>query len=415
MATRKRPSHTTPAAQHRHGQKGQWWRRKAFIIPVAVLVLLVGLRLALTPIVAWQTQKALDRIEGVTAAFDEVHLSLLDLSYRIDGLTVAEDPVVKTRAPLFQANSIELGFTWAKLIRLQLDFVAKLSGAEINWTMTAPVTEEVNEKMEAAKKSSPMTDPDQLASYLRSLTPFRIGRVEFRDGKLTITNVKGGHAPTLRFSKVEATLDNFADRPNLAEGLPTTFAGRARVQDSGMMTVFLELNPFAPKLQVSGQAELVGLQLAQLNALQAPSTGLVIKTGQFDVFLAFKIHNDAISGGVKPFLRDVKVDAAHDDFVSNLKAWAANTGVEILSDRVPGRNAVATTIPIHGSLRSPKVAILPTILGIVRNAFVLGLTESYAALPAPVAPEKQGVVTQTVHALKPEAGPPKVQPETKAK
>jgi hypothetical protein len=55
--------------------------------------------------------------------------------------------------------------------------------------------------------------------------------------------------------------------------------------------------------------------------------------------------------------------------------------VRLFSDRVHGRNAVATVIPIKGTLTGPDVELWPAIFGVLRNAFVEGLTSGYAYLP----------------------------------
>ena len=69
-----------------------------------------------------------------------------------------------------------------------------------------------------------------------------------------------------------------------------------------------------------------------------------------------------LTGGVKPILKNVKVKAADDKLGDKIKAALADVAVKILSDRVPGRNAVATIIPIHGDLKKPDVQLVPTIL-----------------------------------------------------
>ena len=55
-----------------------------------------------------------------------------------------------------------------------------------------------------------------------------------------------------------------------------------------------------------------------------------------------------------------------------------------ITDRaVEARNAVATVVPIKGDLTGPDVQLWPTIMGVLRNAFVEGLTTGYAHLPPP--------------------------------
>ncbi len=73
------------------------------------------------------------------------------------------------------------------------------------------------------------------------------------------------------------------------------------------------------------------------------------------------------------------------DLGNKLKASLADDGVELLSDRVPGRNAVSTIIPIHGTLMKPKIDVWTAASGVMRNAFVEGLSGALQRLPAPAA------------------------------
>ena len=83
-------------------------------------------------------------------------------------------------------------------------------------------------------------------------------------------------------------------------------------------------------------------------------------------------------------MKNVKVAAADNKLGDKIKAALADVGVKILSDRVPGRNAVAAIIPIHGDLKKPDVQLVPAVLAVVRNAFVEGLSSSLTNVPPPV-------------------------------
>jgi len=71
---------------------------------------------------------------------------------------------------------------------------------------------------------------------------------------------------------------------------------------------------------------------------------------------------------------------------------------------------MATVIPIEGRLDQPDIQIWPTVLGVIRNAFVEGISFGFTHLPPALADDKQGPVKQTVQALKKKSGPPKAQP-----
>jgi hypothetical protein len=117
-----------------------------------------------------------------------------------------------------------------------------------------------------------------------------------------------------------------------------------------------------------------------------------------------------ISGGVKPVLKNVKVRPTEDDFGNKLKAWIADKSLRLFSDRVPDRNAVVTVVPIKGRLDDPDVQLWPTVLGVIRNAFVEGISSGFTHLPPPTAEKSEGKIEQIKNALKKDEGVPKAQP-----
>jgi hypothetical protein len=156
----------------------------------------------------------------------------------------------------------------------------------------------------------------------------------------------------------------------------------------------------------------VGLRLAELGELLAAKQEVVPDEGVLDLSLRFRAEAGRLTGGVRPVLKDAGARPAAPGLGAKLKSFLADTGIEIFSDDVPGRDAVATTIPITGQLDDPELQLVPTILGVVRNAFVRGLADSLEGLPPPKAEKREGVLEQTRRALSPGRGrQPRAQPQ----
>ena len=133
--------------------------------------------------------------------------------------------------------------------------------------------------------------------------------------------------------------------------------------------------------------------------------------GTLDVFAEFDCRDGNLTGGVKPIIKDGHLVQGKPGLANVLKTALADTALTIFSDHVDGRNGVATVIPISGRVTGPDLQRWPAILGVIRNAFVLGVSESFAHLPPPTAKEPEGSVRQLVKALRKKAGPPKAQPQ----
>jgi hypothetical protein len=84
--------------------------------------------------------------------------------------------------------------------------------------------------------------------------------------------------------------------------------------------------------------------------------------------------------------------------------------LRLVANPIPGGNAVGTVVSIEGRLDEPDVRLWPTVLRVVRNALVEGISAGFARRPPPAASEKEGVLTQTTPALQEDKGQPKAQP-----
>jgi hypothetical protein len=248
-----------------------------------------------------------------------------------------------------------------------------------------------------------------LAETFRKITPLSIDHVDILDGQVAFVDVSRSERPELWVHDLQLSIENLTTRVHSGEGRPVLLTASGTLANSGDLSIFVTANPFEKGLTFSGRAAIVGLQTAELYRFIAPATKLQAPQGTIDIFVEFECRNGELSGGVKPVFKKVTIRPAEKNPFTVLKAWAADLAIKIFSDRVDPRNAVATVIPIKGTLTGPDVQLWPAIFGVMRNAFVEGLTSGFAHLPPVTAPEKQSVVKQGVDALT-GSQPPKAQP-----
>jgi hypothetical protein len=331
----------------------------------------------LDPIAAHFTHKELNVSETVRGDFQSVHVTLLAPGYEIRRLKVIEDQGGDWRHPLFYAEHARVTLDWRRLLHAEL--TARLRLDRPKSVLSA-------QPGKATKAKSP-----DLEAKLEKMIPARVERIEIREGELLYREVTAPRHPELWLHDIELAAENLSTRERLAHGRPATVSARATLGKSGTVTLFASADLFKAKPDFSGNLALRGWKAAELYDLEEPATKLRSPTGTFDLFAEFKARGGAISGGVKPLLKNVEVKQTEDVLGNKLKAWVADQGLHLFSDRVPGRNAVATTIPIQGRVDQPDVQIWPTILGVLRNAFVEGICASFAHLPPPASPEEESV------------------------
>jgi hypothetical protein len=373
------------------------WARRLLIAGIVIVAVLVILRVLLDPLASHFTRKALDDAEGIRGDFHSVHVTLFPPGYTIRRIKIVEHPKDDWKHPLFYAESVTARVDWRELLHARLQARARLDQPKIV----------ISKRAKQAKPSAGVPD---VRDALERILPARVARVEIRDGELLYRDLTAPRGPEIWVHGLELAVENLATRPQLARGRPVTVSGSAKLGRSGDITLFASADPFASKLAFAGDFALKGWKVAELYDLIQPATKLQTPEGTLDVFVEFKASGGAITGGVKPVLKNVKVAPTEDDFGNKLKAWLADEGLHLFSDRVPDRNAVATIVPIKGRLDDPDIQLWPTVLGVIRNAFVQGISSGFTHLPPPTAEKPEGKVEQVKKALKKDEGPPKAQP-----
>lgn len=398
-------------------------RRLAVVVLAAIALVIAAAVLALEPLAEWRTRRALAGLEGMTSRFSAVRVSLLDLSYEIDDLRVEKRSAEGKALPFFQARRIRLGLLGREILRGHLVGRVDLDAPKLNLVQRSSTegpgeaarpggedTAAKNPRAHAAGQE--VQEAPTLGRALSRLTPFLLDRVQVRRGEILWVDAREPTRPQLWFHGIEATIENFATRPALSRGEPTVLAARGTVQRTGKASLFATADPLAKKLTFAGQGRVEGLALAELGELIGAKSDVAPDRGTIDMSLRFRAEDGRLSGGLRPILRGVGTRASKPGIGAKLKSFLADTSLNIFKDDVPGRHAVATTIPIEGRVDDPNLQLVPTILGVVRNAFVRGLSDSLQGLPPPKAKERESTLEQARRALG-KGRQPAAQPEGK--
>ena len=379
---------------------------KGILIPLVTLGIVVCLtiviRLILDPLATHETRKALDQMEGFRGDFKSVHVTLFSPGYDINHLKLIEVPAggdkndVADRDPLVYVEHAHLGISWRELLHLRLMAGLRLVNPKIIITQK--------------KTASGSTKAPDLSEQLQKVTALKVDRIEILGGEILFREGAGPREAQLWVHHLELVAQNLATRPGLANGRPASVSAHGVLGRSGDLDLFVSADPFASPLSFAGQLSEKGLRAAELYEFIEPKTHLQAGKGTIDVFAEFVSKDGMLSGGVKPVLKNIEIRPTDAGVWDRMKAWLADKTVRMASDRVPDRNAVATTIPLKGKLTDPDVQLWPTILGVMRNAFVQGLASGFENLPPPTAEKKEGVLEQAKNAVKKDQGPPKAQP-----
>jgi hypothetical protein len=271
---------------------------------------------------------------------------------------------------------------WAEVVvkarkdREEVVSAIKLVQPKIRIFHAAPPADEAKDK--SPKQPDEVID---LGEVLRRITPLDVDHIDILDGQVAFVDISRKERPELWLHDLQLSVENLVTRVRLTGGRPVLLTAAATTGRSGTLSIFVTADPFEKGLTFSGRVALIGLETAELYRFIEPATKLHAPEGTIDIFIEFDCRNGELTGGVKPVLKNMKVRPADKGVFTVLKAWVTDFAVKLFSDRIQDRNAVATVIPIKGSLNAPDVQLWPAIFGVLRNAFVEGLTSGFAHLP----------------------------------
>lgn len=363
----------------------------------AIGLVLVAARIALDPIAAWRTRKILSGLEGMRATFSSVDVGVIGLSYTIRDLEIEKVAAGGAALPFFQVVRLHLALNWRELLHGHVVARVSLDSPRLNVIQKQPSGQPENAQQ--------IQETPKVGRKLQDLAPFLVDRAQVRDGQVLVVDASKPERPVLRIHGIELTLENFATRPALSRGEPTVLAARGTLQETGRISIFATADPLAKGVTFAGQGRVEGLRLVEMQDLVGAHADVTTEKGVMDMSVRFRAEDGRITGGIRPVLTGASTRPSKPGLLAQVESVLADAALKLFKDDVPGRQAVATTIPISGSVEDPQAQGIPTAIGVLRNAFVRGLADSLSGLPPPKAKERQGVLEQAREGLSPRKQP----------
>src|SRR4029079_5175182 len=228
-------------------------RRNKYLLALAiVVVVIVGIRLAMEPILLRYANDKLDALPAYGGHLDAHDRALLRGGYALKGVEI-----VKTGAgqpvPFIKADRIEATVEWHSLLRGQLVAEGDLYRPQVNLI-----------KSESEQKSQLGKEVNWVDQF-KQLFPFRFNTVRIHDGTLTFPEHRIKTQDALKARHIDGTLSNLT---NVADSTKETFARfgfTAEVLDGGKAKLDGSCDPPALKPTFDLNLGLKNVQLPQVN------------------------------------------------------------------------------------------------------------------------------------------------------
>jgi hypothetical protein len=346
-------------------------RRRIAIGATVVAAAALGVALAADPLASWSTRRALQRLDGYSATFEAVDVRLRDLTYVVNDLRLVAEREGAQLASI-AIERAEITLDPRALVTGDLVARVKLEAPSVRL-----VTGERGDAAEAKLRrvravAMPAGLPDAL-----------VERLDFRGGRILRSAVDGGEEWAVRVHAIEGSLENFATRPELAGPGPTSLTMRARLQGSGRLQAFVEVDPAAERITFSGSAELAGLHLTDIADLIEAKSDFEPRGGSFHGTLEVEADGGKIRGAVRPVVESPDLSPEGDGLAAAVKGAIADLKIDRHTDDREGDGkgpVLVSSIPIRGDAGERAEAI-PTFLAIVAAGFARGLSDGLAVPP----------------------------------
>jgi hypothetical protein len=160
---------------------------------------------------------------------------------------------------------------------------------------------------------------------------------------------------------------------------PAQVRMKAKFMGSGITTASGNFRPekMGPDLDLYVKIE--NTRLTAMNDLLRAYGNFDVSAGAFSLISALHVKNNAISGYIKPFFKDIKVYDRRNDKGQGVfhQGYQMLIGeiAKLLENR--SRQEVATKATITGSVEKPETSTWQVVVGLIKNAFFKAILPSF--------------------------------------
>jgi hypothetical protein len=336
-------------------------RRIALLLVVALVLGLVGLRLYLPIYVRDYVNGVLERNGDYTGRVADVDLALWRGAGTIHDLRIlkrnGEVPVPFVEVPR-AAGSLQ----WEALLRHgELVLEAEVDAPALH--LVAAPTPAQQQYGEGGRWQETIDE----------LTPIRVNRFTVRDGRAHYHDFHSEPRVDVSLRDIDLVAENLTNIRDPEDPLPAHARLEATPMDAGRLVVTADLDPLAPAPRFDVDVELTGMDLRPWNDFLRAYAGIDAESGTIALFAELEAREGRFDGYLKPLVEDLDVldlEAEADEQNPLESAWEALVGAtaEVFQNQPTDR--LATRVPVSGSVESPETEFWPTLVNVLRNAFV---------------------------------------------
>lgn len=333
------------------------YKKKRYILPLTILILLIAFRIYLPTLVKNYVNKVLADIPGYYGQVNDIDIALYRGAYVINGLYLNKVDA-GTQVPFLNFPNTDISIEWKSIFKGKIVAELKMNSPEVIYVFED-------------QKTTPEGGDADVEDWTKALTdivPLEINHFEVHNGKLAFVQLAADPNVDLAIEKLELTADNLRNVVEKGRVLPSPITatgisfGGGTVRLDGNMNIIKEI----PDMDLA-----LSLQKANATALNDFTNyyaGIDFESGTVELYSEIAIADGHLKGYMKPLLIDTKLIGKEDGFLETL--WEGFIGFFKFALKNQRTDTLATEIPLQGDLNNIQAGIWPTIGGIFKNAWI---------------------------------------------
>jgi Domain of Unknown Function (DUF748) len=270
-----------------------FWKMRILPISFFLVVLLIGIRLVLEPLLLNFANKQAITINPV---FDG-HIGDLDLSLLKGGVLI-EDFTAKIKnngREFFRVKEIIVDVAWKKLIRGEVMFDILIDNFQLNFE---------KDLISSLKKLPDKQEKMEL--------PITISRLDFQNSRVVLNEYPGlNDQKALTLNDIHGTITNISGKEESPLGKYEISAGLSKKDDLKLNGNF-DFSNEKPRWDMNLRIQ--KFDLSSGNEALSHLVPMNFKKGTFDLYLEAKSEKGKVFGYLKPFFNDVEFMGNNRDF-----------------------------------------------------------------------------------------------------
>jgi hypothetical protein len=343
---------------------------------LALLVVLIGLRMALPTIVRNVLNQRMDRMGDYHGHVTDVDLSLWRGAYSLNGLKIVKVSG-KVPVPLLQTPHMDIHLSWHALIH---------GAIRASVVFERPVLNFVDGNGGAGSQAGGGVD---WRAQLQHLVPIRLDSVKVTDGTVTFRNFVSKPRVDIKATDVDAEVTNLTNADRSGGRRVADMRATARVLGEAPLETSASFDPLGNAVDFTFKLRILHVDLTKLNDLARAYAKLDFESGKGDFVMELDARDGRLDGYAKPLFHDMQIFSWKQDVEDEHEnpfevAWQAIAeGITSIFTNHK-KDQFATRVPISGSIDDKKIGTWRAIVNVLHNAFVKAYTPQLENLkPAP--------------------------------